>query len=126
MGARSHRRPGARPRSVPARRRAHPSTGRRAYPRAVDAHISLAAGVGTDYVDLLDRVVELARKRDVSPAQVALAWLLHQPTVTAPVIGASRLVQLDEALSALELSLSQEECRSLEEPYEPRPDRGFL
>lgn len=76
--------------------------------------------------DVLDRVRSLARERGASPARVALAWVLHQPGVTAPIIGVSRLEQLDEALAALDLELSEKECAFLEEPYRPRPDRGFL
>jgi len=72
-----------------------------------------------------DRVVELAAARGVSPAQVALAWLLHQPAVTAPIVGASRLEQLDQAVAALDLDLSEEDCRHLEEPWLPRPGADF-
>jgi aryl-alcohol dehydrogenase (NADP+) len=73
-----------------------------------------------------ERVLELAGKRGVPPAQVALAWLLTRPGVTAPIIGASRREQLEDALAALELELDGGECARLEEPYQPRPDRGFL
>jgi 1-deoxyxylulose-5-phosphate synthase len=66
-----------------------------------------------------DRVAEVAADRGVSPAQVALAWLLRQPDVTAPVIGASKMAHLDQAVAALDLALSDEEVRRLEEPYVP-------
>ncbi|HEY9874139.1 MAG TPA: aldo/keto reductase [Candidatus Obscuribacterales bacterium] len=73
---------------------------------------------------VVDRVVELASKRGVAPAQIALAWLLHQPGVTAPIIGASKMNHLEDALAALEIELSDEECQWLEEPYQPHPVLG--
>ena len=76
--------------------------------------------------EIQERVVELAAKRGAKPAQVALAWLLGREEVTAPIIGVSRLEQLDDALAALELELDPAECARLEEPYRPRADRGFL
>ena len=66
-----------------------------------------------------DAVVEVACEKSVKPAQVALAWLLRQPGVTAPIVGASKLEQLDDAVAALELTLSDDECRRLEAPYVP-------
>ena len=56
----------------------------------------------------------------MKPAQIALAWLLHQPGVTAPVIGATKMYQLEEAVEALDISLTPEESGYLEEPYVPR------
>jgi aryl-alcohol dehydrogenase-like predicted oxidoreductase len=73
---------------------------------------------------VVERVVELAKRAAASPAQIALAWLLHQPGITAPIIGASKMPQLDEALAALEIHLSAEEQRYLEEPYTPHPVLG--
>jgi aryl-alcohol dehydrogenase (NADP+) len=73
---------------------------------------------------VVERVGLIAQQRGVSHAQVALAWLLQQPGVTAPIIGASKPQQLEEALAALELKLSDEECKSLEEPYQPHPVLG--
>jgi aryl-alcohol dehydrogenase (NADP+) len=70
---------------------------------------------------IVDRVVAVAARRNVTPAQIALAWLLHQPGVTSPIIGASKMVQLDQAIAAVDISLSPEERRELEEPYEPHP-----
>jgi aryl-alcohol dehydrogenase (NADP+) len=70
------------------------------------------------------RVVELAAQRGVKPAQVALAWLLSRPGVTAPIVGASRLSQLDEAVAALEVRLSADEIAALEAPYEPHAILG--
>jgi aryl-alcohol dehydrogenase (NADP+) len=77
-----------------------------------------------DY-DVADRVVEVAGARGVAPAQIALAWLLAQPGVTAPIIGASKLEQLDQAVAALDLTLSAEERQRLEEPYVPHRVLGM-
>ena len=63
-------------------------------------------------------MVELAAKRGVKPTQIALAWLLAKPGVTAPIIGASRLSHLDEAVAAVALSLDAGELALLEEPYQ--------
>jgi aryl-alcohol dehydrogenase (NADP+) len=73
----------------------------------------------TDF-EIVERVVELAGKKGVKPAQIALAWLLHQPGITAPVIGFSKMYQLEEAVGALDVDLSPEECGFLEELYQPR------
>jgi len=73
---------------------------------------------------IADRAAELARRRGVSAAQVALAWLLHQPGVTAPIVGASKPHHLDEAVAAATLRLEPEEMRSLEEPYRPHAVLG--
>lgn len=77
----------------------------------------------TDF-DVVDRVVELAERRGVTPAQIALAWLLHQPGVAAPIIGASKMPHLEQAVAALEIELSEDEMGYLEEPYEPHPVLG--
>ncbi len=71
-----------------------------------------------DYA-VLDRVEALATERGVKPAQIALAWLLHRPGVSAPIIGASKMYQLEEAVAAVEIKLSDEEMALLEEPYRP-------
>jgi 1-deoxyxylulose-5-phosphate synthase len=71
-----------------------------------------------DFV-VADRVSDLAARRGVKPIQVALAWLLAQPGVTAPIVGASKLAQLDELVDALSVELSAEERAFVEEPYEP-------
>jgi aryl-alcohol dehydrogenase (NADP+) len=68
---------------------------------------------------IVDRVSALAARRGVSSAQIALAWVLAQPGVTAPIVGASTMPQLDEALAALDIALTDEECTELEELYEP-------
>jgi aryl-alcohol dehydrogenase (NADP+) len=73
---------------------------------------------------VVERVGEIARGRGVSNAQVAMAWLLSRPGVTAPIIGASRAEHMNDALAALELTLTDEERAALEEPYEPHPILG--
>jgi aryl-alcohol dehydrogenase (NADP+) len=70
------------------------------------------------------RVKTLAAARGVTPAQIALAWMLHRPGITAPIIGASRMHQLEEAVAAVEIQLTQEESTSLEELYRPHPVLG--
>ncbi|HTH96717.1 MAG TPA: aldo/keto reductase [Stellaceae bacterium] len=74
---------------------------------------------------VVDRVGDLAQKRGVNRAQVALSWLLHQPAVTSPIIGASKPEHLTDALAALELHLTPEEQGYLEEPYIPHEIAGF-
>jgi 1-deoxyxylulose-5-phosphate synthase len=74
--------------------------------------------------DVVDRTAEVAAERGVPAAQVALAWLLHRPGVTAPIIGATRAGHLEDALAAEELSLSPGEMARLEEPYVPHPVLG--
>lgn len=76
-----------------------------------------------DY-EVVDRVVEIAAQRGVKPAQIALAWLLHKPGVAAPIIGASKMYQLEEAVAAVDIKLSAEELARLEEPYKPHPVLG--
>jgi 1-deoxyxylulose-5-phosphate synthase len=72
-----------------------------------------------------DRLMELADRRGLPPAQLALAWLLHKPGVTAPIIGASKISHLEDAVGALEVSLAEDEMNYLEEPYQPHPVLGF-
>jgi len=66
-----------------------------------------------------DRLAEVAKARGVSNTQVALAWMLAKPGITAPIVGASKIHHLDEAISAIYLKLSDEEIHKLEEPYKP-------
>lgn len=73
---------------------------------------------------VIDRVGQVAGRRGVSRGQLALAWLLHKPGVTAPIIGASTSAHLDEAVGALDLALAPDEIARLEEPYEPHPIAG--
>ncbi|HEX2916251.1 MAG TPA: aldo/keto reductase [Chloroflexia bacterium] len=74
---------------------------------------------------IVDRVAEVAKAHGVSPAQIATAWILHQPAVTAPIIGASKPYQLEEAVEALSIKLSPEDLKKLEELYQPHPVLGF-
>jgi aryl-alcohol dehydrogenase-like predicted oxidoreductase len=74
--------------------------------------------------DVVERLAEVAAERGAPPAQVALAWLLHRPGVTAPIVGATRLEHLDDALAAAELTLTSDELARLEEPYRPHPVLG--
>jgi aryl-alcohol dehydrogenase (NADP+) len=75
---------------------------------------------------VVDRVSEIAGKRGVSNAQVALAWLLAQPGVTSPIVGASKPHHLDDAIAATELKLSEDEIKALKEPYTPHPVLGHM
>ena len=74
---------------------------------------------------VVERVAQLASARRVPRAQVALAWLLHKSAVTAPIVGASKPQHLEDAVAALQLSLTPEEIASLEAPYSPHPVVGF-
>jgi aryl-alcohol dehydrogenase (NADP+) len=77
----------------------------------------------TDF-QIVERVVELAERRGVTPAQIALSWLLNQDGVTAPIIGASKMPHLEQAVAALEIELSEDERTYLEEIYQPHPVLG--
>ncbi len=74
--------------------------------------------------DVADRLTEVAAGRGVPPAQLALAWLLHKPGVTAPIVGATKLAHLEDALAAAELDVDDEDVLALEEPYVPHPVLG--
>ncbi len=74
---------------------------------------------------VVDRITEVAEARGVKNAQVALAWMLTKPAVSAPIIGASKAYQLDDAFAALEIQLTAEEVTKLQEPYEPHRVLGF-
>jgi aryl-alcohol dehydrogenase-like predicted oxidoreductase len=74
---------------------------------------------------VIDRLAEVATELRVSRARVALGWLLHKPGVTAPIVGATRLGHVDDALEAEMLSMSDETIASLEEPYLPHPVSGI-
>jgi 1-deoxyxylulose-5-phosphate synthase len=75
---------------------------------------------------VVEATLQLAASRGVSPAEVALAWLLQQPGVTAPIIGATKLEHLEAAVRAVNLELSAAECKTLEAPYRPHAVRGWL
>lgn len=70
---------------------------------------------------VVDAVEAIARARGVSNTQVALAWVLKNPTITAPIVGASKLHHLQEAIAATEITLSDDEVKALEAPYQPKP-----
>ena len=86
--------------------------GKRLYTRAEDFAVA-------------DRVGEVAAARGVPMAQVALAWMLSKPVITAPIIGATKLNHLDDAVAALEVKLSADEIARLEAPYQPHAVAGF-
>ena len=79
----------------------------------------------TDFA-IADRVGELAARKGVSRMKIALAWVLSRPGVAAPIVGASKLPHLDEAIDALEVKLSVEDCTFLEALYQPHPVVGPL
>ncbi len=79
----------------------------------------------TDF-DVVDAVGEVAAARDVPPAQVALAWLLSKPGVTAPIVGATKKKHLKDALEAESLTLTEDEITQLEKPYVPHPVLGHF
>ncbi len=74
--------------------------------------------------DVVNAVVKVAEERAVPPAQVALAWLLRQPGVTAPIVGATKMKHLEDAVDALALELTDDEVAKLEAPYVPHPVIG--
>jgi 1-deoxyxylulose-5-phosphate synthase len=71
-----------------------------------------------------DRVAEVAKDRGVTSSQIALAWVLNKPYVTSPIIGATKMDHLDQAITALEIKLTEEDLKNLEEPYKPHPVLG--
>src|SRR5438552_2300543 len=88
--------------------------GKKLYSATAEADRCVVAAVG-----------EIARKRGVPPAQVALAWMLQKPVVTAPIVGASKSKHLDDAVAALSLKLTPGEIAAIEQPYVPHPVVGF-
>jgi aryl-alcohol dehydrogenase (NADP+) len=73
---------------------------------------------------VVERVTEIARRRGVPNAQVALAWVLQQPGITAPIVGATKMPHLEDAVAALSLKLDEAELKALAEPYRPHPILG--
>jgi 1-deoxyxylulose-5-phosphate synthase len=88
--------------------------GRRLYAKSADADKKVVA-----------RLTEVASRRGMPRAQIALAWLLAKPVITAPIVGATKLQHIDDALAALEVKLSTEEISLLEEAYVPHAVAGF-
>jgi 1-deoxyxylulose-5-phosphate synthase len=74
---------------------------------------------------VVERVAQVAEARGVPMAQVALAWMYAQPVVTSPIVGATKMHHLDDAVAALDVQLTREEIATLEEPYVPHPVVGF-
>ena len=74
---------------------------------------------------VIEALQQVAEARNVSPAQIALAWVLQKPGITAPIIGASKSHHLDQALGALEITLTADEIEALEAPYVPHEVVGF-
>jgi 1-deoxyxylulose-5-phosphate synthase len=82
----------------------------------------------TEAIDklVIDRVNEIAKGRGLPPAQIALAWMLHKPVVTSPIVGATKPKHLEDAIAAASVKLSPEEIARLEELYQPHPaPEGF-
>jgi aryl-alcohol dehydrogenase-like predicted oxidoreductase len=77
-----------------------------------------------DDFETVDRVAKMAEQKGIPPAQIALAWILSKPVITAPIIGASKPGHLEDAVAALSVQLSPEEIRYLEEAYKPHPVLG--
>ncbi len=75
--------------------------------------------------EVVNRLNKMADEKNIPPAQLALAWMLHQPVVTAPIIGATKMNHLEDAVAALAVKLSPNELAALEEPYVPHPVLGF-
>jgi aryl-alcohol dehydrogenase (NADP+) len=75
--------------------------------------------------EIIDEVGKIASRRHISRAQVALAWLLRKPQITAPIIGATKPEHLQDAVAALEVQLTDEEVEALEAPYVPHPVAGI-
>jgi aryl-alcohol dehydrogenase-like predicted oxidoreductase len=74
---------------------------------------------------VIDRLRDVAAEHGRAPAQIALSWLLHKPGVTAPIVGATKLEHVDDAIAAEALPLSEDDIRRLEEPYVPHPVSGI-
>jgi aryl-alcohol dehydrogenase (NADP+) len=75
---------------------------------------------------IVDRASELATRYEVTSAQIALAWILHKPAVAAPIIGATKMPHLEEAIKALDIKLTQADIALLEELYQPHPVLGHV
>jgi aryl-alcohol dehydrogenase-like predicted oxidoreductase len=82
--------------------------------------------VGDSDRNVVDRVAEVADKRGLPRAQIALAWMLSKPVVTAPIVGVTKPHHLEDAVAAVDLELTEDEVAHLEEPYVPHPVVGFV
>jgi 1-deoxyxylulose-5-phosphate synthase len=88
-----------------------------------DAFVKLFALEGDRVI--VDRVGELAAKREVSPAQIALAWVSRHPVVSSPIVGATKAKHLEDAIASLDVELTDDEAEYLEAPYAPHKVGGF-
>lgn len=93
-------------------------------PRAIAEQADGSREDDSDF-DIVDAVRSVAAERALPPAQIALAWLLGKPTVSAPIVGATKSGHLDDALAAVDLTLSAEEVAKLEAPYRPHAPYGY-
>lgn len=75
--------------------------------------------------EIVDRVAQVAGARGISRAQVALAWMLSKPVITAPIVGVTKASHLSDAIAAVEVRLGEAEVARLEEPYRPHGITGF-
>lgn len=75
---------------------------------------------GAESADIINRVEEIAKKKGISMAQVAIAWSLSKEGVTAPIVGTTNLKNLEEIIAAVHIKLTEEEIKYLEEPYKPQ------
>ena len=85
----------------------------------------LYAATADNDCKIIEAVATVAAERDAPRAQIAIAWLLSKPAVTAPIVGATKLTHLDDAVAALDLTLTRAEIARLEESYAPHPVVGF-
>jgi aryl-alcohol dehydrogenase-like predicted oxidoreductase len=95
--------------------------------RSETDHFGKSLYAATEDADnkVIDAVEQVAKERDVPMAQIALAWVLAKPGVSAPIIGASKPRHLDDAVAALSVTLSDDEVARLEAAYVPHPVTGF-
>jgi len=84
----------------------------------------LYTGTRDNDFDIIERVVELANKKKVTPSQLSLAWMMNKPGVAAPIIGATKMSHLEEAVAAVHIEVTPEEMKYLEELYKPHPISG--
>jgi 1-deoxyxylulose-5-phosphate synthase len=97
--------------------------GRRTIRAETDGFQDELYGSDDDY-DLVDHLTAVADDEGVAPARLALAWLMHKPGVTAPIVGATKIEHLEDALAAAEIDLSDDQIARLEETYVPHPVIG--
>jgi aryl-alcohol dehydrogenase-like predicted oxidoreductase len=100
-------------------------TGRPPTPRAIEEQAAGRSHDNDNDLDILTAVRAVADEHATPPAQIALAWLLTKPTVCAPIIGATKPQHLDDAVAALDLTLTPQQTARLENPYRPRTPYGY-